>query len=276
MAYRKYKPALYEMLDHRSVKTTKKGGVATPRWFYAGRNATAEPETVSEPEMKEPLPPAPKRIERKPDAADVKRIELSVTRQVLILVGIGLVLSHLVAFMLGNGGSAPAEKNVQEASGLPTLQSARKTPVRTDIYQERPAPKPQQAVEQRPSHASNRANVPTSQQPNVLTAAGQRTIENGICLILCSYQGYPELKPVQMYFNQKGIRTDLGKLGNSYVLFSRSVFESRNDPKLRELRDEVRKLGKGENGRGVSGFMPDTFAGAYMANTENIIRINTP
>jgi hypothetical protein len=283
MAYRKYKPALYEMLDHRSVKTTKKGGVATPRWFYAGRTAAAEPETVSEAEQTEPLPPAPKQIEKKTDLlTGPNRIELSVTRQLLILVGVGLLLTHLAAFMLGHGsGGSATESSVQEATagGLPSLQSVRESPIQEGIYPQRPERPP---VEQRPSQAKAdvRAVIEKPQLRTVAPAVVQNdlhgSVENGICLVLCTYQRHRELRPVQSYFNQKGIRTEIGKLGSNYVLYSRSAFENSSDRRLRALKDAVRDLGRGENGRGVHSFTPETFAGAYTVNVDRINKIDTP
>lgn len=287
MGSKKYKPALYELLDRGNLKPDSKGVIRTPKWFYTGsreeeptKNSGFEP---SKPVTQEPV--ADKPIRRKlqfsgPWARKVvevvsrDRFEISASRWVLLMVGVGLLLTHLVTFKIGqqsgsqSTGSAKVVPGSEEGSG--NFGDIQKAAIRPGVLEGvgLPGGKKEEAVSKAP------LKIESTMKPKIAAVKSIPSVSaGGQVLILCGHSSERELRPVQAHFSKQNFGTAIGRFGGRYVLYSSQTFGSKTDQSALVLRQRAGAIGRTYNSlkqAGALGFDEETFMGAFPVNLDRI------
>lgn len=306
MHSKKYKPALYELIGKGQIKPSTKGGLKTPDWFYTGESKSAVTDSeikdsTAEPVVKKPLAERFRPKLTMPNfTARLKerRLEISTNFWILSLVGLALILTHSVSFMLGqrNVANSHAENPVIAAAApgfdagsrpaQDTLASVMQTAIRPDIY---PARKPSALVKEtlipavkseQPAHRNAMAidSSGMTEQRASRSASTQKST-GGMCLIICGHpNSMRELRPVQAYFNKNGLPVEIGSFQGRYVVYTQLNFDKQNSREANMLREMVVKIGRNYNSKkpkGALGFGENTFAGAYAANIDRIKNVDS-
>lgn len=293
MAYRKQKPALYELLNQGNLRPNRDGRIGTPRWFYSGRSTgtSSRQDKAQNRPVDAPASPKPK-AKKKLSFGGSEQIEFSLTRKLLLAGGAVVVISHLIAFWMGQSNKQePSGTVVQESQQAQmTLKDVRQSPVRQDIFPDDvPTPTKPRVEAVRPAHAAlanprvtmelPKPAIPEEQQR--ATAGEPAELQTGIALVLCGYRSERELRPVQQYFNQNGVPTEIGKRQGAgrYELYTQETFDSRHNARLTAVKRQIARLGQGYNNHRPKTaliFDPETFASAFPINVEDMVRSNKP
>jgi hypothetical protein len=232
MARGRGKMALYEVIG--KSKTLKE--LRPPQPQAPESKPVEKPEAVA-PEAKNPV-----RWPTKPRAVQFNagRIEMSVPYPLAVVVMLGVVAVVLVAFRVGQGtpirvaddAGTPAGENSTEPAGVefPDILAGR---------QEAPA-------------AENRETVVASTGDN--------------CIVITQYTTDRDLKPVQKYFAENGIETEIEKSAGRYFLVTKRLYENPNRGGTDGYAALQRIKEVGANYRapqGYESFAPNLFSDAY-------------
>jgi hypothetical protein len=248
MAVRRHKPALIELIN--------KGDLSTPTWFYGRkkvrlqklREATVVTDsTKSAPqedgqEVDCARPEALFQSRRKAwlELAD-KKLLLSIPCWALPIVAMGLILALLIAYRLGQPGGVVSElKPRLDSSPSGQLKEVPAQSARNDFIP--PKTTKTEGVGGTPSQAATPKTadvVPPVNSPPP-ASGGSRT---GQRLIMCSDKNKSKLEPVQKYFADKGILTEIGQFGGSFVLVSSEPFENEKSAEAVAFKSRVANLG---------------------------------
>ena len=93
------------------------------------------------------------------------------------------------------------------------------------------------------------------------------------CLILSTLGNERDLRDLQGYFSFKGILTEIGRFGASYVLYCDEGVDDVNSREAENFRQEMIKYGKGYNSErppDAKSFSPDRFDSSYWVLRENV------
>jgi len=169
------------------------------------------------------------------------RIEIAMPYQLAIVVLLVAILLLMVAFRLGmNAGS---QKNVDTVVKIPAVQQNSSAAIKTDMpvivgpIKEKPAT----GIEVSESKGSNR-------------------------IVIQTYDLRPHLVPVQQYFTQFGIETEIRKIGDMYYLVSAGKYENpqRQGTDGYAARQRIIELGANYKAPpGFETFGPKPFSDAY-------------
>lgn len=296
----KYKPALFELIEKGQLKPNRSGAMSTPDWFYTGKKKkkTETPESndseannaFKSPRLKLRMPDFTARMKE-------KRLEISTNFWIVSLVGLALVLTHLTSFMLGKRGtvepvagnptSLSAAMDIPAGKSVPAnkvidrseLAGIRQSPVRQNIYPQRRKAAP--AAKKTTATASpTRRTVADVAKSQTLAVATKTAVTRGgdMCLIMC---GHPDsiraLRPVQEYFNKKGIPVEIGRFQGRYIVYTRQNFAKQSGADAVRLKEEIGRAGMEYNHnkpKGALGFGAETFAGAFAVNKNRIKNID--
>ncbi len=304
MAARRDKPALFELVKKGPIKPDTQGALRTPRWFYGQAESPQTQVPPGQPEA--PLPPPAKkhaavsqRLEQviehlhqhrsTTSAADAptgrtakesRRLTIVAPWWAAILAVLAFCLILLVAFQMGQTNGYRKAK-MQASMALPLnpakdstrtgdpLEGVRNSDVRSDMVP--PAPKTVNRLDSPKQTDANPAKTDIAAAANAVQPIGN-------CLIVCGHKSWRELRDVQEFFTKNGIPTQIGRLGENYVLFSEASYENPNqNEQAGLLKEKVAQLGKNYNSEkpaNAARFNPETFAGAYWAKMENISPID--
>ena len=248
MAVKRHKPALIELIN--------KGDLSTPTWFYGRKkgklqelretavvtDSTEGASQEDEQAVDYARPEALFQSRRKSwmELAD-KKLLLSIPCWALPIVAMGLILALLIAYRLGQpgGGGTEVQPGLEDSPSTGQLEGDPAQSVRNDLIP------PKTTKTEGVSGAPGQATTPTA---NVIPAiiskppasVGPRT---GQRLIMCSDKNRSKLEPVQKYFADKGIRTEIGQFGGSFVLASSQPFENEKGAEALAFKNRVANLG---------------------------------
>jgi hypothetical protein len=323
MAGRRYKPALYELLKKGAIKPDEKGKLQTPKWFYGRKSETVEPvrkgtlivtkqagegtssfpvKTVKPPEAR----PEPQAAPAKPRETvgvksavkafslrwERKKLKVATPYWVAGLVLLGLLLSHLVMYRMGQSGEEPVvaetevEQNLRNAGPSADLDKVMNSPVRKDVLgplanrqpirqeaaQASSPMKPEVSGRQLAAEGSLEA-PPEVTRAEIVPKPVSPVVMDGSCLVMCGHENHRALRPVQEYFNQRGVTTEIGRFNNRYVVYSKDIFESSKEANALKLKNQVAQFGmlyNSEKPRGALGFTAETFRSAYWVRRDRI------
>ena len=288
MASRKYKPALFELVNRGPLKPNSQGSIKPPRWFYGGKRrskaAAAKDREISA-HSSDAGPgmiagdgtPAP---ESAFSAAIGSQLQITLPYWALVVVALGLILLLVVAYSLGlRAGQGDTSKGLfedqaalREAEPTAGLNDIRQGPVRQGLAQiESPTmvatPVTGAAEAPASSTPAAAAGASANRQPTTTPA------RSGQSLVMCSDDTKGSLEPVREYFVGHGVGCAVGWDGHRYVLCSDQTVESNRDAQAIQLKKLVDNIGKTYNSNrpdGAPSFTPSTFAGAYWANAQDI------
>ena len=294
MGSKKYRPALYELLDRGNLKPDKKGVIRTPKWFYAGSREGESKEDSGVEQAKPSVQvgdvdgPIGRKLQfkgqwarRAVEVVSRNRFEISASRWVLLLVGVGLLLSHLVVFKMGqqSGSQTTGVETFAADSegGSPALKDIQKAEIRPDVLQGGGLSSGSRGIRgETVSRASVKSEptikrkVESKNEPAEVIAA---VSVGGQVLILCGHSSERELRPVQSHFSKQNFGTAIGRFGGRYVLYSLQAFENKTDRGAMELKQRAGAIGRTYNSSkqsGALGFDEETFKGAFPVNLESI------
>jgi hypothetical protein len=169
------------------------------------------------------------------------RIEISISYQLAVAIVLGVVLLALVLFHLGRVSSVTNEQSAQQqgekqktVTAEPTKSSAVLRPVKTQ---------PPQQIESEP-----------------IVYSGNNRI------VIQTYQIKADLVPVQQYFRNNGIETEIRKIVNWYYLVTKAKFDNPDRPGTDgyQMKNKIIELGKKYKApAGFGSFGPKPFHDAY-------------
>ncbi len=297
MSGKKYKPALYELISKEQNHPGKGKTLETPSWFYTGQETK---KVNNETKAKESAKPAPsskliKELLNGPTVSahlNNKQLEISASFWILGLVILGLILTHMVSYMLGQRNTVYEQPQVaiteDQQQPADPLSLVRQSPVRQNIYPEKssqatsrpPVAVTTPIVKQEPVKPVA-VTIPVTSAPEVANKTPEPkpvlNTEGSLCYIMCGYESQRELRPVQEYFNKSGLDTEIGRFQGRYVLYTRLTFERKKSIEAARLKDIIVKVGAKYNKnkpKGALGFGKDTFSGAFPVIKSNIKTLN--
>jgi len=292
MAGKKYRPALFELIGKGRLKPNRTCSMTTPKWFYSGRRGTTveplrrEPKVVRQQEGDFPVKAAaqPEVIEPEETEPTIessfglhlvdKKLAVWAPYWAVAVAILGLILSLLVAFWLGQTSVAASEPGAGEATV--SVPSGSKLPEEAAL---------EGGFQPQNLAADNSEKTPGINQKAALTntvggnetSPPERTAGQGKnCLILCSSPQERQLRSVQTYFSTKGVFTRIGKFGGRYVLYCDEGTDSTGSVAAQKFRNNIVELGKrynSEKPRTAPSFLPSTFDSAYWVLRENISKL---
>jgi len=320
MAGKNYKPALYELLSKGSIKPDGKGTLKTPHWFYGGANQVVEPlrkaikiipwrsekptgsfpvKSVKQPEPANSTPTAvAAAASSQPTAKEFglhlvdKKLRVRLPYWLLGLIFMGLLLSHLVMYRLGQSGAATtmvsaevkSTQDLKNAGPSEELQKILAGPVRRDLLPPPAVPKPKQPL-------TAQATTPGAPEAQGRELAASGTLARSsdavkpvvpappedMCLVMCGHEHHRVLRPVQEYYNQRGISAEIGRFDNRYVLYSRQAFKSSREADAIRLKNQVAELGlhyNSEKPKEAESFTAETFRTAFWVRLDRIDKVD--
>jgi len=286
MASRKYKPTLIELIN-------KKESLSPPNWFYGGRKAKIQEQAKQEQEAKVKVtePPAAKAPESEvpePKPAMWRRemwgkwlewkegrFKFSIPNWVLPLVILGLILSFLIVYRLGqSSGANEVGEGTNEFKNRPPAQELEEVasgPVRPGLVS---APKEEvgQAVASRAAEAGLVDRIEENEKADVQPVRAATGMVVGQCLVICGHEDKSMLLPIQRYFNSKGMATVIGQTGGRWVLVSVNTFESIRSDQASKLKQRASELGGSyeRNRPAGSASFASAFRSMYWMNADKI------
>ena len=292
MAGKKYKPALYELVGKGRVKPDDKGALGTPKWFYGEGEQGVKTEPVrQEPKViihQGPRIPQPAMQEdvKEPETVESREaqpekefaLQLGTTVRIrtpwwaMVLTVLGLVLSLLVAYWIGQATADQAAPTTSQA-GLSGDVSPDDSGPSEELIDIRNGPVQKSVLDL----SQRKTTTPPETGGQDQTPPGQVVSTGSLCLILCGSDKRQDLIDVQQYFSTKGILTRIGRLEDRYVLYSARGVDSQSEPLANQLKVQAATLGKGynqEKPRTAASFLPSTFKSAYWVKRDSILRID--
>lgn len=302
MASKRYKPALFELVNSGPLKPNKRGALNPPRWFYGNKKrlGATQQSTMHGPftdghvaKDKDTLAGATSPAEAVSQNVDHEatrakmasgifshQLQVTVSTLVVALVALGLILLLLLTYYMGQrSGLAAANRSdspsdISAAAGESAnegLADGRNGNIHKKLAPSRPQEPVATKVEQ-PKQASS-ISKPTA-KPIRRPVGRYRT---GQCLWICFHSQKSVLLPVQNYFADNGIATLIGKYDGKYVLCSDHTIESQHSTSAVQLKKQVAKIGASYDSnkpRAALGFDAGTFQGAYWINAGDIKIVN--
>jgi hypothetical protein len=183
---------------------------------------------------------------------------------------------------MGNWAAQPAAPTPESAvrpadhrndpPGRP-LAAVQSSPIRPEVLRQ-PAVTPPRTTAPAPAPTTARAANPAPATGDATPAAAPApAVRSGHCLVICTYTRERDLRDVQSYFATKGVRTEIGRFSNKYVLYSVQTFAPGSGAELEKLKAQVIALGQSynqEKPKDAAIFLPATFEGAYPVRVESI------
>jgi hypothetical protein len=217
MARNRGKKALYEVM---SKARQKPGYDETLEQMPAKRSGEDKP--VAELKGAVETPKGTVRWSKKPRLVQYNagRIEFSMPYQVAVALVLALILVILVSYRLGQLSYQPREPESAQPSGLMRQVEKENGTERAMIDAAPSAPAP---VESTPPETEI---VESDVEPNVepATSTGSNVI------VLAQYHAPADLIPVQEYFAEHGITTDIELIGGVYFLLTTNKYDNPNRP----------------------------------------------
>lgn len=246
MAVRRHKPALIELIN--------KGDLSTPTWFYGRKKArlqklreatvvtdstkSAHQEDRQEVDSARPEALVQSRRKLWIELAD-KKLLFSIPCWALPIAAMGLILALLIAYRLGQPSGVVSElKPGLDSSPIGQLKEVPAQSARTDFIP--PKTTKPEGVGGTPSQAATPKTADVVPPVSPPASGGSRT---GQRLIMCSDKNKSKLEPVQKYFADKGILTEIGQFGGSFVLVSSEPFENEKSAEAVAFKSRVANLG---------------------------------
>jgi hypothetical protein len=272
--YKRGKMALYEVMsrarlkpgfgrtiekirEQRAAELAPTAGQEVPAGEKSAleEGLAAEEKPLTEQVSTEPAPSTTIQWWRKPKAIQMSagRIEFSLPYQLVIAVALGLVLVILAAYRLGQYSYL----NAQQAAAEPLKKAPSNLP-----------PKPQQSSRgQTPSGGQQVTQVNKTTSPDTGTGSPTATAGKNI-IVIVEYKARADLVPVQAYFAENGIETEIVTQGGRYFLITKNHYDSFDKPGIdgyaaRQKIIEVGAKYKGKAPQGYESFAPNFFKDAY-------------
>jgi hypothetical protein len=165
------------------------------------------------------------------------RIEISISYQLAVAIVLGVVLLALVLFHLGRVSAVANEQLAQQQGGKQNAVTAQQT---------------ESSVVLRPVETQ----TPWRVEPE----------PRGSAPVVYSYQVKADLVPVQEYFRDNGIETEIRKIANWYFLVTTAKFDNpeRSGTDGYQMKEKIIELGKNYKAPpGFGSFGPKPFHDAY-------------
>ncbi len=239
MARYRGRKALYEVMSEIRLKA---GNGKALEKLHPQTTRQDKPVTENSPVVIEPKTTTP--WWKKPRIVQFNsgRIELSVPYQIAVAVVLSLVLLLLLCFWLGqhSGSSAlPKQGAVERASG-----------------------------NNAPASPATRSGVNTARSAEAAAAGGTAAVSTGSqVIVLAQFRARADLVPVQQYFEQNGIKTEIvPKNGRYYLRTTARYVENPSTPGTEGYKVKMRiaELGKKYKApTGLETFAPNYFSDAY-------------
>lgn len=252
MARNRRKKALYEVIGKTQLKSSYDRTLEQLHPAEPGKEPTAEDSTTQVPETITRWPRRPKIVQ-----FNAGRIELSMPYQLAIALLLGVVLSVLVVFRLGQNLSA--QKAADSAAEIP--KSAQKVT--------------EQAVAGITQTVDTTQTAGTTQTPRVIREVPRsvkkiepaKSKSNNV-IVLVEYKARADLVPVQKHFAQYGIETEIVMENGRYFLITKDRYENPAKPgtdgyNAKQRIIEVGAKYKGKAPKGYETFAPHFFKDAY-------------
>jgi hypothetical protein len=194
------------------------------------------------------------------------RIEFSIPYQLAITAGLGLLLLLLLAFRFGQyssrqqpvsppAGNSVVGDNSRSGTALPGLAS--------------PATRPTTEIDNTERTVSSTTGTPVSREN--ITTLGDPDGTNVI--VIAEYKAVRDLQPVQQFFSENGIPTQLYQVGDKVQLWTVDKFKdnpANPGTKGNEVIKYIEKIGKNYKAPdNYESFAPHKFSDAYGRKVEN-------
>lgn len=302
MSGRRYKPALYELVNRGPLKPDNKGSLRTPSWFYgedggAAAGVQSRPATTNVPGASQGgVVPAgqpgagggagPRARSSFAFETAHRHVALMLPYWAAALVVLGFLFSWAVFYRLGVGsgrGQAETTASMGSADGSagPDVDERLGEVLRSE-------PRPEVLGNAQPSGAESGARgglaepapVRNTETPRYVApiAGSPPAVEPPVSrganvLVLCGTDNRRDLLTVQEFFSRQGLYTEIGRASGRYVLYSAEGCDSTNSQRAQEIKQMVAQLGARYNTERPSGapiFTPNTFASAYWIRRDAV------
>lgn len=275
MAGRKYKPALFELIN-TPRKGDEGGSLKTPGWFYGRtKSATeaAQKETIVNKSAGKPTATETTKrytfthAARLPESFLTQKVTFTASYWLIGLTALTMLTAIVGAYILGQGNPPTIVPEIPaDLKNTPSAGQPDQTPLAPPNQEFSPATKtpPASPAVMLPS-VTTTPPTPTADTPSAIAPA------EGIVLTILTHEHVRDLQPVQAYFTRNGVNTNIGRYKGQFVLYSKETFLTRSAT-LR-LKPKVIKLGANynkEKPKTALGFNPDSFTGAYTLNLRDI------
>ncbi len=218
-----------------------------------------EPE-IEEPvdeELDEPVPDPGVEWKKKPDLVQVNdgRVEFSLPYQLCIVACLGVIVLVLGAYRLGQMSMAGEKQPVSDGS------------IENSASQNADLGNPEPGIAQRQNTPEPRVESPRIEQPRLEPQPATTPPSTGSNrIVIQSFSEREDLVPVQKYFEQCGVATEIRQIGGSYLLVTSRKFENPNKVGTDgyRMKQKIVELGAGyEAPQGYESFAPKLFSDAY-------------
>ena len=258
MARKRGKIALYEVMSKAQARAEHKRTVEPLQ-------PKKEPEPVIavpvEEEIDVPEPQVAVNWRKKPRILqyNLGRIEFSIPYQLAITAGLGLFLLLLLAFRFGQ--SSIDNNSQSESKQVAGRQTNEGTDLTTPLSSSGRTRTPE------PDNGSNENLSPVTDSSENEQGLGDPDGTNVI--VIAQYDVPKDLWPVQTYFNDNGIPTQVYKVGDKYMLWTVDKFvgdpgKANPGTKGYKVINRIRELGRNYKApQGYESFAPNYFGDAY-------------
>ncbi len=194
------------------------------------------------------------------------RIEFSIPYQLAITAGLGLLLLMLLAFRFGqySAGSNPQKPDAPAAGNSGNSSNSGSRSGLTNLSTQEST---RTAVPENTERVENR--IP--ENPGTVTTLGDKDGTNVI--VIAEYDVATDLIPVQKYFNDNGLPTQIYPVGNKFQLWTIDKFKDNPmspGTKGNEVIKYIGRIGKNYKApNNYESFAPHYFDDAYGKKVEN-------
>lgn len=205
------------------------------------------------------------------------RVEASVSYQVAIMVGLGLILLLLIAFKFGQ---------MDQRSRYATARSSRSSagPTRAAVEGSTPPNPPLTRETASPSEPAPAAT--TAETPAAPTGGAAATSGGDNWIVLASHDRYADLEAAKIYFAKHDIATEIFDVADTRLIFERNGLNTKGLPNHRymlvtdrarlfdnpgtpgtegyAMKEKIKELGaQYDPPAGLDSFAPSRFSDAY-------------
>ena len=246
MARNHKRKALYEVIDRGRYKSSynKSLGRLRPQETAKAQPVAKKSDTA--------LPREKMQWWRRPKILQLNagRIEISMPYQLAIVILLVLILLILVAFRLGqyNQNVAVSSADIQKSGLINQKERDRTNTLQAGI---------------------------TNQKSSIPQGSGKVEVDNltgNNRIVIQTYKVLSQLEPVKIFFKQKGIATEIRKIGDRYYLVTSNKYENPNRPGTDGYRAKQIIVELGANYKAQQGyetFGPRPFHDAYGMKFDN-------
>ena len=306
MSGRRYKPALYELVNRGPLKPDKKGSLRTPSWFYGeergGAGVQTPPATTSAPGARSAASPggtvpvmgqpgagggvSPRARSSFAFETAHRHVAMMLPYWAAALVVLGLLFSWAVFYRLGVGSGrgqaeTPASVGSVDTPAAPEVDERLREVARSQ-------PRPEVLGSAQPSGAESGTGAgPAGSTPVRSTETPRYTApiagspgaveppasQGANVLVLCGTDNRRNLMTVQEFFTRQGFLTEIGRTGGRYVLYTAEGSDSINSQQAQQFKRTAAQLGARYNTEKPAGapiFTPNTFASAYWIRRDAV------